>query len=123
MPRESFATFDKLGHLVQPLRVSSTNNDPTRQVLVTRLSLCVPACAPLTVGLRTGPRRPASPVDGPVNTLGLLFMLRAVAETSAWTTAKIAAIRQLAEHTAAHVRARLSKIYSRELVDVIFEQP
>jgi Fic family protein len=51
------------------------------------------------------------------------FMLRAVAETSKWTTKKIAAIRQLAEHTTEHVRAQLPKIYSRELVDVIFEQP
>ena len=53
----------------------------------------------------------------------LLFMLQAVEETSRWTTAKIAAIRALAEHTTAHVRERLPKIYSRELVDVIFEQP
>jgi Fic family protein len=53
----------------------------------------------------------------------LIFMLQAVAETSKWTTAKIAAIRALAEHTTEHVRARLPKIYTRELVDVIFEQP
>ncbi|MCC7544355.1 MAG: Fic family protein [Aquabacterium sp.] len=53
----------------------------------------------------------------------VLFMLRAVEETSRWTTAKIAAIRSLADHTTEHVRARLPKIYSRELVDVIFEQP
>lgn len=53
----------------------------------------------------------------------LLFMLQAVEETARWTTAKIAAIRSLAEHTADYVRERLPKIYSRELVDVIFEQP
>jgi len=53
----------------------------------------------------------------------LIFMLQAVEETSRWTTAKIAAIRALAEHTATHVRERLPKVYSRELVDVIFEQP
>jgi Fic family protein len=53
----------------------------------------------------------------------LIFMLQAVAETSQWTTAKIAAIRALAEHTTDYVRTRLPKIYSRELVDVIFEQP
>jgi Fic family protein len=53
----------------------------------------------------------------------LQFMLQAVAETSKWTTAKIAAIRKLAEHTAEHVRARLPRIYTHELVDVIFEQP
>ena len=53
----------------------------------------------------------------------LQFMLQAVTETSRWTTAKIAAIRKLAEHTTEHVRTRLPKIYTRELVDVIFEQP
>ncbi len=50
-------------------------------------------------------------------------MLQAVAETSQWTTAKIAAIRSLVEHTTEYVRIHLPKIYSRELVDVIFEQP
>jgi Fic family protein len=53
----------------------------------------------------------------------LLFMLQAVAETSRWTTGKIAAIRKLADHTAEHVRLQLPKIYTRELVDVLFEQP
>jgi Fic family protein len=53
----------------------------------------------------------------------LIFMLQAVEQTARWTTAKIAAIRDLAEHTADHVRQQLPKIYSRELVDVIFEQP
>ncbi len=50
-------------------------------------------------------------------------MLKAVEETSRWTTQKIGAIRDLAEHTSLHVRHTLPKIYSRELVDVIFEQP
>lgn len=53
----------------------------------------------------------------------LLFMLQAVEETSRWTTAKIAAIRSLVEHTTEHVRTGLPKIYTRELVEVIFEQP
>jgi len=53
----------------------------------------------------------------------LLYMLRGVEETAAWTTGKIGAIRRLAADTAAHVRRRLPKIYSRELVDLIFEQP
>lgn len=53
----------------------------------------------------------------------LLFMLQAVEETAQWTTAKIGAIRRLADHTAAHLRKRQPKIYSRELVDVIFERP
>jgi Fic family protein len=53
----------------------------------------------------------------------IIFMLQAVEETAKWTTAKIAAIRTLAERTTAHVRARMPKIYTRELVDVVFEQP
>jgi Fic family protein len=53
----------------------------------------------------------------------VIFMLQAVEETAKWTTGKIAAIRALAEHTTTHVRERLPKIYTRELVDVIFEQP
>ena len=53
----------------------------------------------------------------------LLFMLEGVEETANWTTAKIGAIRRLADHTVEYVRRREPKIYSRELVDVIFEQP
>jgi len=53
----------------------------------------------------------------------LLFMLDGVEETASWTTAKIGTIRKLADHTADYVRQRLPKIYSRELVDLIFEQP
>lgn len=53
----------------------------------------------------------------------ILFMLKAVEETAIWTTAKIAAIRALAEHTVEYVKQQQPSIYSRELVDVIFEQP
>jgi len=53
----------------------------------------------------------------------LLYMLRAVEESAAWTTAKIGAVRKLAAETTDHVRAALPKIYSRELVEAIFEQP
>lgn len=53
----------------------------------------------------------------------LLYMLRGVEETAIWTTGKIAAIRKLAADTTEYVRQALPKIYSRELVDVIFEQP
>ena len=53
----------------------------------------------------------------------LLYMLRGVAETAAWTTGKIGAIRKLSADTADYARQALPKIYSRELVDVIFEQP
>jgi Fic family protein len=53
----------------------------------------------------------------------LLYMLMAVEDTALWTTAKIGAIRKLAADTSDYVRLKLPKIYSRELVDVIFEQP
>lgn len=53
----------------------------------------------------------------------LLYMLDAVESTAKWTTQKILSIRALADHTADYVRAQLPKIYSRELVDTIFEQP
>ncbi len=53
----------------------------------------------------------------------LLYMLRAVEDTAMWTTAKIAAVRKLAADTTEYVRRKLPKIYRRELVDVIFEQP
>ncbi len=53
----------------------------------------------------------------------LIYMLRGVEETAVWTMKKISAIRTLANDTAVFVRSQLPKIYSRELVDVIFEQP
>lgn len=53
----------------------------------------------------------------------LLFMLEAVTETAQWTRRKIAAIRNLIEHTGTYVQSRLPKIYSHELVQIIFEQP
>lgn len=53
----------------------------------------------------------------------LLYMLEAVESTALWTTQKILSIRNMADHTADYVREQLPKIYSRELIDVIFEQP
>jgi Fic family protein len=53
----------------------------------------------------------------------LLYMLEAVESTAQWTTQKIISIRDLADHTAEYVREQLPKIYSRELIDTIFEQP
>lgn len=53
----------------------------------------------------------------------LLFMLEAVQATARWTVDKVLAIRELAEHTAEYVALRESKIYSRELVDLLFRQP
>jgi len=53
----------------------------------------------------------------------ILYMLRGVGETARWTLAKIAAVRELADETLALVRTKLPKVYSRELVDTVFEQP
>ncbi len=53
----------------------------------------------------------------------VLYMLRAVEQTARWTTDKIAALRALRAHTGEHVRQRLPKIYSHELVETLFEQP
>jgi Fic family protein len=53
----------------------------------------------------------------------LLFMLEGVEATASWTTAKINAIRRLEDHTAGVVRQGAPKVYSRELVDLIFQQP
>ena len=53
----------------------------------------------------------------------LLYVIKGVEETASWTTAKIAAIRALSEHTAEHVRDSLPKVYSHELVNLIFALP
>jgi Fic family protein len=53
----------------------------------------------------------------------LLFMLNAVSETARWTSHKIAAVRSLIEHTSDYVQQQLPKIYSHELVQIIFAQP
>lgn len=53
----------------------------------------------------------------------ILYILNGVEETAKWTTSKIEAIRRLSEHTIEYVRREAPKSYSRELVDLIFEQP
>ncbi len=53
----------------------------------------------------------------------IMYMLKAVEETARWTTEKITAIRNLIENTVEYVKAEQPKIYTRELVDIIFEQP
>ena len=53
----------------------------------------------------------------------ILYILKGVEETAIWTIAKIAAIRDLQQETTTFVRHRLPKIYSHELVSLIFEQP
>jgi Fic family protein len=53
----------------------------------------------------------------------VLYMLRAVHATALGTTAKIRAIRHLLQNVAETIRRDAPKIYSRELVDLIFVQP
>ena len=53
----------------------------------------------------------------------IIYVLKGVEETATWTTAKIAAIRALSEHTVEYVKIKLPKVYSHELVSLIFELP
>ena len=53
----------------------------------------------------------------------ILYMLRGIEDTARWTVAKIAAIRQLTTMVTDHLREKHPKLYDRDLVDVIFEQP
>lgn len=53
----------------------------------------------------------------------ILYMLRGIEDTARWTVAKIEAIRQLTTMVTDHLRAKHPKLYDRDLVDVIFEQP
>lgn len=53
----------------------------------------------------------------------IIYVLQGVEDTARWTTTKISAIRELSDLTIQHVRATATKIYSRELVDLIFDLP
>jgi Fic family protein len=53
----------------------------------------------------------------------ILFILDGVEETCTWTTDKIKSIRELMEHTGQFVQKRLPKIYTWELVELLFKQP
>ncbi len=53
----------------------------------------------------------------------ILYMLAAVLDTAQWTQARIVAIERLIQVTAENVRSKAPKIYSRELIDVLFNQP
>lgn len=53
----------------------------------------------------------------------ILYVLKGVEETSRWTHQKIVAVRELMENTTAYIKQELPKIYSHELVQVLFEQP
>jgi Fic family protein len=51
------------------------------------------------------------------------FMLDSIENTCGWTTDKIKAIRDLMRHTAEYIHRRLPKIYTWELVELLFKQP
>jgi len=53
----------------------------------------------------------------------IMFVLEGVEETCIWTTEKIKAIRELMEHTAEFVQHKMPKIYTWELVELLFKQP
>jgi Fic family protein len=53
----------------------------------------------------------------------ILYVLHGVEDTARWTTEKISVIRDLAALTVTHVKQAAPKIYSRELVDLIFDLP
>jgi len=53
----------------------------------------------------------------------LLYMLSAVEETARWTTGRIVAIRNLLEATVERCRQEVPRVYSKELIDLIFQQP
>lgn len=53
----------------------------------------------------------------------IVYILKGVEETAIWTSAKIAAMKALNEHTVEFVRQKLPKVYSHELVSLIFELP
>lgn len=53
----------------------------------------------------------------------LLYVIRGIEETSVWTRSKIAAVNELLAHTCEFARGHSGKIYSYELVSLIFEQP
>ncbi|MEG3129348.1 Fic family protein [Pantoea cypripedii] len=53
----------------------------------------------------------------------ILFMLEAVENTAKWTTKKIAIVRSLVAEATDYVREKLPKIYTHELLQVLFAQP
>lgn len=53
----------------------------------------------------------------------ILYMLNAVESTARWTTAKIRAIKELLDHTSDYAGRVRPKVYSRELIELIFVQP
>lgn len=53
----------------------------------------------------------------------ILYVLAGIEAACLWTTDKIKALRGLMLHTGEHIRRRLPKICTSELVELLFEQP
>ncbi len=53
----------------------------------------------------------------------ILYLLDGIEDTCLWTTDKIRSIRELMRHTAQFIQQELPKIYSWELVELLFMQP
>ena len=53
----------------------------------------------------------------------VLYILTGIEETARWTLSRIDAVRALIDETAEKIRRDAPKIYSRELVELIFNQP
>lgn len=53
----------------------------------------------------------------------IVYILQGIEQVAGWTCARIVAVKELMDQTASYVKARLPRIYSHELMQVIFEQP
>jgi Fic family protein len=53
----------------------------------------------------------------------IMYMLDSIENTCGWTTDKVKAIRDLMRHTGEFIHRRLPKIYTWELVELLFKQP
>lgn len=53
----------------------------------------------------------------------ILFILQGIKETSFWTSKKVESVRRLIEHTGELMAKKLPKIYSYELLEILFTQP
>lgn len=53
----------------------------------------------------------------------IIYMLTAVETTAIWTNQRIRTIRDLMDHTAEHVKMHAPKVYSHELIEIVFAQP
>jgi Fic family protein len=53
----------------------------------------------------------------------VLYVLTGVEETARWTNQKVRAVRALMDETARHIREEKPRLYSHELVQLVFSQP